>query len=447
MNQNKDKQEIESKESHELLLKILLNEYEFFNSLKEKKEKKEISISRHVLDTSLGVLSMFSYYLEAHNESRDYSLLVFHINELVKKGRYIETLNSIKYRLAYFQLVRDQIEYYQIRFDWTKIPTIKFLFICLFETYVSAGLELLELTSRFTEAYLNNLPELKRYRYERIFDELIRHYEPYSDKYINPSLAFSVFLYLRNTVTHSGKKVLDFNNDEIWVIIDKIPARSANTNFKLWIEDAITLARKNGKTFPPKQSFEYVDPRFSYFKINGWINKKGNVEIQKTEVAFKMEINSFIKYMDNSIWFLLDQILRKSRGIQQRIPIDEKKEILKDISEYNKIKEITIVFDKDEKVFPNLFWGNAEQLKEKFEKYKTLELKKRTLYALLRVSEENTSWMLRIIMEKPENVWIKIIRNNKSYVCHFSFVYPKKINPNNIDLTNVLLETPLLHEE
>lgn len=40
MNQNKDKQEIESKESHELLLKILLNEYEFFNSLKEKKKKR-----------------------------------------------------------------------------------------------------------------------------------------------------------------------------------------------------------------------------------------------------------------------------------------------------------------------------------------------------------------------------------------------------------------------
>ena len=81
---------------------------------------------------------------------------------LQKEGKFLQTLDTIERRLAYFLTLEEQMKYFIRRFDWSKITNIESYFENIFENFIRLGLETLDISLRFTEAKINNLSDLEK---------------------------------------------------------------------------------------------------------------------------------------------------------------------------------------------------------------------------------------------------------------------------------------------
>lgn len=425
---------------------LLMQKKRFDSFLKE--EVREDRLSFNVLDTHVGIFVNYSDFLSAHEKGTGYSPIMYHIKELKKKGKFMETLETLEQRLAYLLLLEKQISYIYKRFDWKKIKSIFLYFTNLLETFCLHILHILDLVAKYAYAIDNKNEELEEnVNYTMLYDEYIKEMDPMVERFLNPLLGYCLIQVIRNNIVHSGRKILRKNDLEIKVISREFPKKIIHKRLEKWIFDSFELAKKHGVKFAKNEIQNIPEPRFPHFIINGKVTKDGqNINFNETSVSFEMEILEFLNYMANTLFSFMDQLLKKARGIEQHIPIDPSKELITDLSIYSSIREISIQLGKEAKTLPILSWGTAEELKKIYPEFFDLPLKDIEVYVLLDMTKEQFEWFMLESITNIRNRKIQVSIKSQLFECGFNKIFPSKVFLDALSSSKVILSTSTLHE-
>ena len=254
--------------------------------------------------------------------------IITHINKLIEEKKLISSLNSLKNRLAYFIIIDEKIKHILLKYDWDKLKSIELYCLNLIETYISTAIHLIEISLKITHAKVNGLNQLEEFKggFSEFFKEFFSKYGPYGTfddggVFINSSIDFTIWLYLRNLVIHKDTKLIQRLNGKFVIKLDNIPHKRRYGEFSNWIEDAVKLARQRGIKFPYDREFSLIDPRFTYLTIKGYITSKGVFDRDQTNVTYNRKLEVFIKKTSNSMFLYLDHILSNARGIKSRLAL------------------------------------------------------------------------------------------------------------------------------
>ena len=259
-------------------------------------------------DTYFGLVTDYSWHTGASKAGAQFSPLNYLIEEL--KTTYPHDspkLDSMKRRLNYLILLKDEIDYIFSRYDFDKLPIMQDWLLNKFERYATL---IAELSLFIIEYYHIKIEGLNREKSIR-FEEMIKYIYDIDKlfQYLNATVNGFVIINIRNHIVHSDGFDLKFIKDDF---IINIPEIEINTKFGIlesYAKDVINLFY-TGKKICGKDII-ITDPRFSHITLRYKVSKKGSIDYPKTQIKINISLKEYIKLAEGFIFLLTRTLLQK----------------------------------------------------------------------------------------------------------------------------------------
>lgn len=262
----------------------------------------------YTLDSYYGVISFYKWHKSPSKNGAWFSPVFFYINEL--KNKFFEEkkrLELIYRKTAYLNILEMEIDYLSKRFDWNKGEEFKEIVLSRFENFVNPLVELIIISINLYERIYLGLKEnkVKNFKNVLVFLRDPNNNLPSYYQSINYSVNLSFYAYIRNSLVHNPGEIEYVHNNQNPILkIEDIPPKRRYGVFKKYIEDEFEYYKRLGGRRPQKSVQKYTDRRFPYIQFEFWINKKSNVDVEKTKIGFEMSIVELTKKMLNDLFIL-----------------------------------------------------------------------------------------------------------------------------------------------
>jgi len=267
------------------------------------------------LDSYYGVISFYKWHKSPSEHGAWFSPISFYINELKNKFPEEEKRLELIYRkTAYLNILKMEIDYLSKRFDWNKGEEFKEIFLARFENFTTTLVELIMISINLYERIglkQNNI-SVKNFKDILPFLRDPKNNLPSYYQSINDSVDLSLYVYIRNCLVHNPDEIEYVHNNQNPILqIRNIPCTRRYGIFDEYIKDEFKHYTKQLKGKKPQKSFQkYIDSRFPYIQFEFWINKRSNVDVERTKIEFKMSIVELSKKMLNDLFVLQRNIFK-----------------------------------------------------------------------------------------------------------------------------------------
>jgi len=269
----------------------------------------------YVLDSYCGLISFYQWHKKPSERGAWSAPIFFYIDELKNKFPEEEKRLELIYRkTAYLNLLKMEIDYLSKRFDWNKVEEFKEIFLLRFENFTTTLLELIMISINLYERIGLKRNNLSVQNFKDILPFLRDPKNNLSSYYqsINASINLSLYVYIRNCFVHKPDKIEYIDNNQSPILqIRNIPYKRRYGIFGEYIKDEFKHYTKQLKGKRPQKSFQkYIDSRFPYIQFEFWINKRSNVDVERTKIGFEMSIVELSKKMLNDLFVLQRDMLK-----------------------------------------------------------------------------------------------------------------------------------------
>lgn len=259
-------------------------------------------------DTYYGTLIDYAWHRNPSKTGSHFAPIYHLIKQLKKTFPEDESrLNTIYRRMVYLELLENELIYLKKKYDFDTIPILLEWTTNKFETFTTL---LVELSLIIIEFYYYKHPNLSKFgEREAIFKDLINYIKDVKQLFRSIDFTVEGFLAvtLRNNMVHSSGYELVKDGDGIFIIVmeESIEKRLEFGILKKYVE-GIAL-RYSGKK-NPNTIQEVIDSRFPYMMYHLKISKSGTVDTSKTKISFKLELEEYLKLMENFLFFISHEL-------------------------------------------------------------------------------------------------------------------------------------------
>ncbi|MFW6026583.1 MAG: hypothetical protein ACOCRX_09590, partial [Candidatus Woesearchaeota archaeon] len=259
-------------------------------------------------DTYYGLVTDYSWHNLSSKSGAQFSPLNYLIDEIEKINLQDKVkLDSMKRRLNYLILLRDEIQYIFSRYDFNRLPIMQDWLLNKFERYATLVAELSLFIIEYYNIKINNLSEEKSIRFENMIEYIYNIDKLF--QYLNSTVNGFVIINLRNHIVHSEGFELELIQDDFLI---KIPEITINLKFGIlenYAKDVIELFFNGKKKYGT--DITITDPRFSHLTLIYKVTKKGTIDYPKTKIKVDISIKEYIKIAEGFIFLLARTLLQK----------------------------------------------------------------------------------------------------------------------------------------
>ena len=276
-----------------------------------KKKKFKDPKKIYQFDSHTGFLYTYEWHRKPLRHGAQFTP-VFHIIEVLRDvGLNSDLLDCFYRRVPYACVCKEEIEFLSERYNWNEFKYIQDYMISRFEDLVRTICDLFLLTIVYYQKYFYSDEYIKVYRFEDIFtlfkeDKSIpRLLKPF---FINPSLNYTLFMYVRNCIVHNPGKLKYVEKDQNpSVVIENIDQKRRFGIFREYMEDVLNMY--DGKKTPGNY-VNIIDGRFDYFRFSLKLTKKTTLNFEESLVGIEISIIELSKMFLNELFHIQFEIYK-----------------------------------------------------------------------------------------------------------------------------------------
>jgi len=272
----------------------------------------------HSFDFHKGYLKKYDWHKQPLRNGAHFTPIYYLIQILKEESLDSDLLECFFRRIPYINVALEEIDFITRRYKWDKFENLFDYYICRFEDINTTICELFLLSLNYYQTYYYQEEFTKVKRFEdiiKLFGEDPKIPRTLKPIFINPSLDYTLYTYIRNCTVHNPSKINFIeNNQKPIIFIENIEKKKRYGIFEEYLNNLFD--EYNGKK-EPNSYVDLTDPRFPHYFYKIKLTKLCKLNYDESIVGIKMGVYDYAKNLLRELFHLqmeLDRTLQSNHS-------------------------------------------------------------------------------------------------------------------------------------